>query len=78
MSFTLRRIRWSDGRYSIDPEDYEVVADGKDVGRIYRTRVAGAATKWLWAIYGRGSALADSLEDAKAAFKAAWEHRETS
>jgi hypothetical protein len=68
---TLRRIIWDDGKPSLDPEDYSVIADGEKIGRIYRTRGAGVETKWLWAIYGRGSALADSLDEAKAAFKAA-------
>src|SRR5258708_2692241 len=46
MPLILQRIIWDDNRPSMDPEDYSVIADGKDVGRIYRTRVAGAATKW--------------------------------
>ena len=70
MTLTLRPIIQDDGKPSLDPEDYSVVADGAKVGRIYRKRGAGA--KRLWAIYGRGSALADSLDSAKLAFRQAW------
>jgi hypothetical protein len=39
----LRRIRWADGRTSIDPEDYEVMdARGARIGRIYRTDAVAA------------------------------------
>ena len=42
MTFTLRRIIWEDGRPSLDPEDYSVTVDGKDVGRRSIARAAPA------------------------------------
>jgi len=31
MGWILRRKVWDDGKYSIDPEDYEVIEDGKAI-----------------------------------------------
>jgi hypothetical protein len=36
-SFILRRIIWADGQPSLDPEDYSVRENERDVGRIYHT-----------------------------------------
>jgi hypothetical protein len=78
MARTLRRIIWDNGKPSLDPEDYEVVEDGKALGRIYRCQSTGPAPYWQWSVYGgpRGGRLhagiADSLDEAKAAWLSAW------
>jgi hypothetical protein len=71
VSLILRRIYWDDGKPSMDPEGYSVIADGKAVGRIYRTLAPG----------GQRMAL-EHLDEAtgipviETAFKAAWQARE--
>jgi len=51
------------------------------VGRICQS-VASGSTEWFWTLYGRvGGAppecgFADSVEEAQAAFEAAWEQRQ--
>jgi hypothetical protein len=80
MTLLLRRMVWPDGKYSMDPEDYQVIADGQVIGRIHRSN-STARVKWEWGIHTearRGpprpwNGMADSLDEAKAAFKAAWE-----
>ena len=73
MTFTLWRIIWDDGKPSLDPDDYEVIEDGKKVGRIYRTLVSGGKQRWRWSVYNRNlGGLVDSLDEAKGAFKAAF------
>lgn len=62
-----------EGREAItDRENDYAVIDGKVViGRIYFG--AGArADKWIWAVNGVGSALCDSLDEAKARLKVAY------
>jgi tetrahydromethanopterin S-methyltransferase subunit D len=51
--------------------DYEVIdASGRAVGRIYLS-VTSSGDRWVWAVYGVGSGpAADTLDKAKAAFKA--------
>ena len=77
MALSLRRIRWDDGSTSLDPEDYQVIEDGKAIGRIYRES-SGPRVLWLWFVYGglrggrRNSGSADSLDEAKAAWLYAW------
>jgi hypothetical protein len=72
--FTLRRIIWPHGKPSLDPEDYSVVVDGKDIGRIYRTLAPGGQQRWRWSLYSRNAGgLVDSIEDANEAFRKAWE-----
>jgi hypothetical protein len=39
---SLRRITWGDG--SSSPDDYNVIHDGKAVGRIYRMTSTGRET----------------------------------
>ena len=60
------------------PDDYDVSHDGEIVGRIYRMK----ADRELWRRMcpglrgptdGPSGAAADSLDEAKAAFRAAWE-----
>lgn len=57
---------------------YEVDDDGREraIGRMYPG--AGARLdKWLWALEGFGSRLAETREEAMAALKAEWERRTT-
>jgi hypothetical protein len=77
MSFILRRIIWDDGRPSIDAEDYEILVDGKEAGRLYRTQTT-AGVRWLWTVYSSSATgLAETRELAQSAFKAAWDLRVT-
>jgi len=60
------------------PEDYEIRYNGQTGGRGYRLRSTGREL-WHWTQIGWGPShgphggLADSLDEAKAAFRAAWE-----
>jgi hypothetical protein len=80
VTLLLRRNEFATGRRA----DYDVIEqlahDGKRIerviGRIYDQAGAGQH-QWLWAIEGFGSRLADTSEEAMAAFKAAWERRQT-
>ena len=76
MSLILRRVRWPDGKHSLDPEDYRVYDSDRKIGWICRMNSIGTP-RWEWGIdyeMGKGNqgGLVDSLEEAKAAFKAAW------
>ena len=44
-----------------DRRDVTVLQDGEEIGRIYQTH----GDRWVWAIAGWGSKIADSLELAK-------------
>ena len=73
----LQRFRWPDGTLSLDPDDYEIIHDGKAVGRFYRSESGGRAC-WQWSVYGatasqRSNGIAASPSDGKAAFMSAWE-----
>jgi hypothetical protein len=69
---TMRRITWDDGRPSLDREDYSVRQGGRDVGRIYHATGGARGSGYAWFIYGTSRAgFAATLEDAKAAWKAA-------
>ena len=77
--FALRPIIWSDG-YS-RPDDYYVIHGGQIVGRICRMDFV-PKDRWCWtpigpwaATCGTKGGLVDSLDEAKAAFRAAWERR---
>ena len=74
--FALRPIVWSDG-YS-RPDDYYVIHEGKIVGQICRMNSV-PKDRWCWSEIGPWAAtsggLVDSLDEAKAAFRAAWERR---
>ena len=79
MPITLRLIKWPpDGKPSAKP-DYHVMDGDKVVGRIYQHDYPGG-TKWFWGINGLAiqsaivpSGVADTLEDAQAKFRAAWD-----
>jgi hypothetical protein len=73
----LRRIVWDDG--SSRPDDYNVIYEGVVVGRVYRMNSTGRET-WRWTqigvrapTHGPNGGIADCLDEAKAAFKTAWE-----
>ena len=73
----LRRIIGPDASPSLDAEDYEIIHDGKAVGRLSRSG-SGGRVSWQWSIYGatagqRSNGIADSPSDAKAAFLSAWQ-----
>ena len=77
MNLILRRIVWSDD--TSRPDDYEVRYRGRTVGRILRLRSTGWEL-WHWtqigiraASYGPNGGVADTFEDAKAAFRRSWD-----
>jgi hypothetical protein len=70
----LRRNIGPDASPSLDAEDYEIVHDGKAVGRLSRSDSDGRVS-WQWSIYGaiagqHSNGIADSPSDAKACFLA--------
>jgi hypothetical protein len=79
VTLVLRRIKWPpDGKPS-DRPDYQVFVGETAVGRIYETTVP-SGTKWRWSVYGLAiwgahvpGGMADTLEDAQAQFRAAWD-----
>jgi hypothetical protein len=73
-ALTLRRANVSRISGEWNDDDYDVFDGGRDVGRIFR-QVNG---QWFWGVSfqltGRKSyGLADSLDEAKAAFRAEYE-----
>jgi hypothetical protein len=76
--FTLRRIRSPDDHS--EPDDYNIVHDGSTVvGRIYRMS-SFEKEMWRWIQIGpqaptrsRNGGVADTLDDALAAFCRAWD-----
>jgi hypothetical protein len=74
MPLSLRRIKWDDapGR-----QDFSVIENGRPIGRVYLTLVPDGE-RWQWCVYGLATrshppaGLADTLDDAKAAFQSAW------
>jgi hypothetical protein len=77
MSLMLKRLVWPGG--SSSPDDFDIMHDGEKVGRLYRMNGVGRE-QWRWTHfwYGRGpnGGVANTLEGAKAAFRAAWEARQ--
>ena len=66
----FERLNWAD-------DDYDIVDETTVVGRIYRERLIGAF-KWRWFLQTvpatpPNERIADSLDEAKAAFKARYE-----
>jgi hypothetical protein len=60
------------------PDNYDVIHDGKIIGRIYR--MIGREELWRWMIPGSraptdgpSGGICVSLDEAKAAFRAAWD-----
>lgn len=83
MPLVLRPLKWPpEGKPSTKPDYHVVMDDDKIVGRIYQSEYPGGA-QWFWSINSlaiRGaivpSGVADTLEDAQAKFRAAWEKAE--
>jgi hypothetical protein len=90
----VTRLVLKRGKFSRPPgqwkdEDYDVLADGKVVGRIYDDASAGTPPnmRWFWSVTaivpatpGRTNGTAATREEAMAKFRAAWakakqEHR---
>ena len=80
MALTLRRTGLSSPAYR-DWQDYVIVEDGRDVGRIYEDRNSLPALRWFWSITvyvnpNQGittSGRAPSLDEAKAQFLTNWQ-----
>jgi hypothetical protein len=77
MSLTLRRTVFLDGERQ--PDDYEVRYEGCTVGRILRLHSTGREL-WEWcqidiraSSYGPNGGVADTFEEAKAAFRRTWD-----
>jgi hypothetical protein len=69
---------WSDGHSR--PDDYAIIHEGRTVGRICRINSPPAKERWCWARFGGrprshgpNGGIVDSLDEANAAFRAAWE-----
>jgi hypothetical protein len=72
-TFTLRRIIWADGQPS-DKDDFSVRADGRDVGRIYRTDGGFRGEGYAWFIYGSSrNGFAQTRDQAAADWKVAYQ-----
>ena len=76
MTLALRRTVFADGERRSD--DYEVRHNGRTVGRILRLRSTGREL-WQWTqitirapSYGPNGGVADTLDEAKAAFRGHW------
>ena len=70
-TYTLRRC-WPDNPDSQD--DYQFCCDGVPVGRCYFMEAAMRRPVWRWTVYNvSGGDMEDTLEEAKAKFKAAFE-----
>jgi hypothetical protein len=78
MSLLLRRAR--DGRATAGtPDDYDVLSEGRAVGRIFRSSSAPQDRPWMWTITGAVVAprlpshgFTATLDDAKMAFAQTW------
>jgi len=77
MTLALRSTLWLDGHHR--PDDYEIINAGQTVGRVYRMKSTGREL-WRWTqigmrapSHGPNGGVADSLDEAKAAFREAWD-----
>ena len=77
MTLALRRTVFADGERRSD--DYEVRHNGQTVGRILRLGSTGREL-WQWTqismrapSYGPNGGVADTLDEAKAAFRRTWD-----
>jgi hypothetical protein len=77
MTLALRRTVFLDGERR--PDDYEVRYNGRTIGRILRLRSTGPELSHWTQIgigapsYGPNGGVADTFEDAKAAFHRSWD-----
>ena len=86
-SLVLKRGKFSRPSGQWKDKDYDVLADGKPVGRIYKprdSRFGPPELRWGWSITaivpgtpGVTNGHAPTLEDAKIRFRAAWENART-
>jgi hypothetical protein len=81
MNLTLRPTVWSDGQNR--PDDYQIIHEGQTIGRICRINTTLAKEMWCWTQFGPGvpshgpkGGIVDNLDEANAAFRTAWEHRQ--
>ena len=81
-SLTLKRAKLSRSSGQWQDEDYDVLADGKVVGRIYEDASASTPPelRWFWSVTaivpatrGKTNGTAATREEAMARFRAAWE-----
>jgi hypothetical protein len=81
-SLTLKRAKLSRSSGQWQDEDYDVLADGKVVGRIYEDAHLSTPPdmRWFWSVTaivpatsGRTNGTAATREEAMAKFRAAWE-----
>jgi hypothetical protein len=80
-SLTLKRANTSRSSGQWQHEDYDVLADGKVVGRIYEDASASTPPelRWFWSVSmwpatpGLTNGTAATLDEAKARFRAAWD-----
>jgi hypothetical protein len=80
-TFTLKRANASRPSGQWSDEDYDVLADGKVVGRIYQDATAALpALRWFWSVTAIVPAIpnvtnghAPTLDEAKVKFRLAWE-----
>ena len=77
MTLVLRRIIWPDGESRRN--DYNVIHEDSTVGRIHRLNSVETET-WQWTqvgarapTYGPNGGVTDSLQEAMAAFRRAWD-----
>jgi hypothetical protein len=82
MALTMRRTPLETSPAFADIEDWQVLDDGKPVGRIYERHAPGTTSQpWFWSITEyveprsglRMSGTASSLLEAKVAFRANWD-----
>jgi hypothetical protein len=81
-SLTLKRGKLSRSSGSWKDEDYDVLADGKVVGRILEegSRFGPPELRWGWSLFivparpGVTNGTAATREEAMAKFRAAWEN----
>jgi hypothetical protein len=80
-SLTLKRAKLSRSSGQWQDEDYDVLADGKVVGRLYEDASASTPPelRWFWSITvivpatrGKTNGTAATREEAMAKFRAAW------
>ena len=77
MSLALRRTVFLDGERR--PDDYNIIHKGQIVGRIYRMNGTGREL-WRWTQsglaqprHGPNGGVANTLDEAKTAFRRAWD-----
>ena len=80
----LKRAKFSRSSGQWQDEDYDVLADGKVIGRIYEDASASTPPelRWFWsvtailppAIPNKTNGHARTLDEAKAKFREAWDH----